>query len=90
MLLDPTESWLSRIGRWAFLGAIAAGCIAYTADFDLNKVGGVLQWPTIAIAGYFVIKDLFVRPLQNQILDLSLKIDAMQRQLERQAKSGRM
>jgi hypothetical protein len=77
MLLDPTESRISKIGRWTFVGAVIAGWIAYMADFDLNKVGSVLQWPIITVGGYFVIQSVVVDPILAKLRDLEYKLDRL-------------
>lgn len=76
----------TRQFRRALWLALVIGSLAY--GFIQNPAGmwQFLQYAGAAIGGYFLIQDLFVQPIENQILDLKLEIEALQRQVNRNSR----
>ena len=82
-MFDPSESRLSRIGRWAFWILLVGGVILYEADFDLNKAWTALAYglaagaAVLAIQG--IIQGVIVDPILAKLRELEYKIDRLSR-----------
>lgn len=70
--------------RWLFSFAVIVFAATYW-DVGGSDIWRFVGFASASICGYWIIKDLFVRPLENQILDLSLKIEALQRRIDRKS-----
>lgn len=79
MLMDPSESWLSRILRWTLWAVILIGIAIYQGNGD--AFWGFFSYLIIIVGIYFAIQAFIVEPLQNHIRVLERKIDRLSRKM---------